>query len=98
MKEVRDALREAKELVADNWGQGKGFCPPRGGHCVLTALGKAAGPCSLTFEAADRLLVDITGSDFMGEWNDKPGRTQAEVVALFDKAILSLPVEEGVAA
>jgi hypothetical protein len=84
-EETRDVLRRAKGLVAKAWGQGDGYMPPFEGHCVITAISAAIGGPFDTCPAQLHLR-GILGEDLI-EWNDAPGRTQAEVVALFDRAL-----------
>lgn len=60
--------------------------------CALGALGKVTYQnansdwgCCDAMRAFD-LLRAATGADFTAGWNDRPGRTQEEVVATFRKA------------
>jgi 4-amino-4-deoxy-L-arabinose transferase-like glycosyltransferase len=90
--ELRQLLRQAKERVVSNWGQGNGSRPPQTAWCLITSL-RGAG---VWREDAELLLVAAAGipaNSFscpgfaLYNWNDAPGRTQAEVVALFDKVL-----------
>lgn len=88
MKPV-DVLKKARELVArpGGWCQGDVF----GGDacCALGATSSVVsddgddGPAS----DAEDILRKAIGTNRLADWNDAPGRTQAEVVAAFDKAI-----------
>lgn len=106
-EQTRNVLRKAKELVVANWGQGSGAMGPTDGHCVLTALGTAsAGQFGQPLWAehlrdATASVKDIleapdgAGCSSIAGWNDTPGRTQAEVVALFDQALAGdMPARE----
>jgi hypothetical protein len=98
---VADKLRDARALVARGWTQGafgrdvlgkatssvscNAIC-----WCASGALIKVAG----SEYAYDRLLeyFQKAGSfdprrDHIAYWNDAPERTQAQVLAAFDKAI-----------
>lgn len=61
------------------------FSGPPVCYCALGATSYAAGDNSAADSAADALLRDIVGGD-IDEWNDAPGRTQAEVVAALRSA------------
>jgi hypothetical protein len=84
----RRALLDAAELLErDGWCRGT----PKGDgrHCVLGALGLAI---RRTIEINDPCLVvlrEVTGAKpprGLVDWNDAPGRTQAEVVAALREA------------
>jgi hypothetical protein len=95
-----DVLIAAKEKVAQGWCQGsfgqiaagnplslkhaRAFCAD---GAIYAVLGNKAGQ-SVYFTVRDlfeRCVVPSRSS--IWEWNDTPGRTQAEVLAAFDKAI-----------
>lgn len=101
MTTTLETLRAARELIAKpgGWTQEffarnasgertNKFGPDAVCFCAYGAIDRAAGH---SFSEADRrfmeALFDATGRDDVADWNDAPGRTQAEVVALFDKAI-----------
>jgi hypothetical protein len=88
---VADVLKRAKALIdtPEKWGQGNGLLNPRDlgkdQLCVLTAIGAVNG-----MGVADHLLEKVTdceGPRWLGDWNDEPGRTHADVMHAFDKAI-----------
>jgi hypothetical protein len=92
--ETRQVLAAAKGLVANRWGQGDGRTPPSelygpGVVCLVTALSRATGSNSADYRPAAEALAAVLGIDpgALHVWNDAPGRTQAEVVALFDRAL-----------
>lgn len=82
-----EVLIKARKLVAKRWIQGRssdgagGFCSIGAIHAFTTRCGED-GPCSAVAKAAG-----LSSSTDLGGWNDKPGRTQAQVLAAFDKAI-----------
>lgn len=95
MKSTLDILTEARGYVAKGWTQGTlaksnenrkvSFHSPRAVcWCALGALRLAGGYYEEGQDALERLLPYETE---LFTWNDAPGRTQAEVLALFDKAI-----------
>ncbi len=91
-----DILRSARALVARGWTQGA-FARDASGNAV-----RPKDPCAIRWcadgavrsvdpypsaalAAMDRVLAPC---DFVN-WNDCPGRTQAEVLGAFDRAIES---------
>lgn len=98
-----DILKRARALVERGWCQGTYSRDERGvaslsksqdcSWCSVGALDTAAGSDSDKYLAAyDELATAITPGGDVGvvKWNDAPGRTQAEVLAMFDRAIASL--------
>lgn len=97
-----EVLREARALVAKGWCQNENAFNSEGKMvhardpsacrwCVNGALMVASGgviPCQST--AWDRIRDSNRIPLALDEWNDEPERTQAEVVAAFDRAIASL--------
>jgi hypothetical protein len=92
-------LNRAGDICADGWCQGKDKKVIDGKECrCAVAAIQAAGieiDRSKEFDAYDAMLETIrrSGFDFsphlspiVSEWNDKPDRTQAEVVVMFRKA------------
>lgn len=82
-------LERATERIARGWVQNTLRCER--GVCILGAL---AEETILDFEMEDRLLAVLGLADTVeanlrvaAEWNDAPGRTQAEVLQCFDAAI-----------
>lgn len=83
-------LRRGWERIAKGWCQGAdalsaaGRISPLSAKAVKwSASGAIEGPDPF---AARDVLMGITGCSLRA-WNDTPGRTQAEVLALFDRAI-----------
>ena len=85
MTGVADVLNGAADLIErDGWCQGT--FRDGGARCASRAIGDAAentknphGPD--WSDAAHICLRKLTGHWFVSGWNDKPGRTKAEVVA-----------------
>lgn len=94
MSNVVQVLKDARRLVAENWGQGNGLNDPKGCHCIYTAVYDVSGGVDSRFRSpALRTLcrsANLPPDGEIWDWNDAPGRTQSEVLALFDKAIASL--------
>jgi hypothetical protein len=75
----------------------QGWCPDagsdnHGGVCALIAISNSGGWTHNEFlcgkaDATTDYLREAIGQRDIVEWNDSPGRTQAEVIAAFDKAI-----------
>lgn len=97
MTEPLDILIGAREHIARGWTQGamardaEGLeCGVREAvatcFCALGAIFAAAGSHNEpALPAADRLRAELR--DDITRWNDAPGRTQAEVLAVFDRVI-----------
>jgi hypothetical protein len=96
MTAVADKLREARALIAKGWTQGtfrasrpsESVCYCLYGAINKAVLGYADADCSATFEYEEFLGKAIGREPLdLANWNDDPERTQAEVLAAFDKAI-----------
>lgn len=93
MKTAADVLTEARELLAKPgvWAQGIEAIAEayKGRACASAALGrglKVSEVGGLAHIKAHLLLRRVT-SDRIPLWNDTPGRTLAEVLSAFDRAI-----------
>ena len=93
---VAATLAEARKLIAQGWTQGKYKRVVDGVECwcISGAMGQSAPdykPRDLAFAALFRALraddFYLSSSTNLIEWNDAPGRTQEEVLALIDRAI-----------
>lgn len=94
---VADKLREARALIERGWTQGNYV--EEGCYCALGAIGMAVvgNPTAPSFMCgypaisgvvrALGLPLGLRTSSGVADWNDAPDRTQAEVLAVFDKAI-----------
>jgi hypothetical protein len=85
---VAGKLREARALIERGWCQWH-MSTADGCVCIRGALLNTFTEDEEAEERqADALLHKATGfGGYLGDWNDTPGRTQAEVLAAFDKAI-----------
>ena len=85
---ILQVLRTARERLARPGGWIQGDFERNGGFCVAGACGMELRTRSTkaTSDAISR-LEELIGRDWIDLWNDAPGRTQAEVVALVDRAI-----------
>lgn len=87
-----DVLIAARELVArpGGWCQEIDHLDDYGtvAHCAQGAIAWARPSIAAGRAALDALSV-VVGTDYpaISDWNDDPSRTQAEVVAAFDRAI-----------
>lgn len=101
---VIEALREGRARVERGWCQAV-LHAPGGASCALGALCKPA-PGQDTMEptrahgwgaiACLEAALGVQYSFDVAGWNDSPERTQADVLALYDRAI-ELAVEEALA-
>ncbi len=101
---VLDVLVDARGLVQAGWTQGAyarnaaGKCTIPSdsdavSFCALGALAKLVSRESWLFTPARKALESALGTTAVSEWNDEPGRTREEVLAVFDGAITSMSVE-----
>jgi hypothetical protein len=91
---VADMLREARGLVAQGWAQGKfrKYSPEGTCYCADGAIDEAADRADFDALYGDAIIVftraiGVKGHAHIWAWNDAIDRTQAEVLAAFDKAI-----------
>jgi hypothetical protein len=101
MNEVAEKLREARQLLSKDgaWIQGC-FSDRCGGHCAAGALMEVFGDAderfrTQTFDALLRAIPRVKTIEALWIWNDRQRRTQAEVLAAFDKAILLAESDNG---
>jgi hypothetical protein len=89
--EVLDLLRRARDLISQpgKWHQGDFYSRCRTKVCAHGAILDCGGIRSKAFLPATAILERalLQGWDDIAVYNDAPGRTQAEIVALFDRAI-----------
>jgi len=92
-KSVIEVLKEAREKIRQGWCQGG---PARDHRDATISTGDPNACKWCLFGALMAVTDDWDGpraaiKEFTGcslaEWNDAPGRTKAEVLALLDKAI-----------
>lgn len=86
------ALTAARDKVAVAWCQNEGRAPG-GSVCAAAALVENVNlepDDMITNNIAWLAFVKAIGTRNIFKWNDTPGRTQAEVVAAFDRAIADL--------
>lgn len=102
MTTVKEIMQYARNLLAREGGWTQG-CLGRDANgnevlnpddavcfCSIGALALAKQNLKATYDrvaAARNRLKEILEVDYLSAWNDAPGRTQAEVVALFDEGI-----------
>ncbi len=91
---VIQVITDARKLIAgpSDWspkGTGTACAAHMGGtRCAGMALMHATKRAGLPFEAyteAREIAYRFTNWQALGSWNDKPGRTHAEVLALLDR-------------
>lgn len=105
MKAMIDILQEAKQLVEKGWCQrtfwtdtnGEACLPKYAACCcalgalkIATNYSEFSGCNALSYYYAVEHVEKFVPGRRISSWNDMPGRTQEEVVALFDTAILNL--------
>lgn len=91
MTTTREILVKARALVERGWVQGRFSRMKRGKECfcAVGAICRAAGEAQACHRLGALKAVEdeIPQELLLSQWNDAPGRTQAEVLAAFDKAI-----------
>jgi hypothetical protein len=89
---TKEILIAAREKVAHGWCQ-REFVSDDGKLCPLGAINRLGVDRDAAQNAKHALATAIVGpphvhsSGTVMQWNDAKGRTQAEVLAAFDKAI-----------
>lgn len=78
-----DKLREARKLIKRGWCQN--HYAKNGKCCIRGALDVVGGGGNGTTLA--KLMGEAIGDHQLCMWNDAAGRTKAEVLAAFDRAI-----------
>jgi len=92
-------LLAARTLIdVEGWWNGKPSKAGRGTHCPVTAICFLNQPDSFgaffKFSIpAQKALEEAIDLKHIPTWNDAPGRTKAQVLAAFDKAISKLERE-----
>jgi hypothetical protein len=101
-----EALRRMRELLAKGWTQDC-CCRDRRGMPIETGnafavswcvIGAALTACPMNEQEALNVLRDNIGEEYdrkMRLWNDAPGRTQSEVLALMDRVIEAEEAKQG---
>jgi hypothetical protein len=88
MKTIKETLVDMKQFLQDhNWIQ-KRLEDNKGGYCLLGALCNVESedyPSSATYKFLCEHLQTPVGD--LSSWNDAPGRTKDEVLAVLDQAI-----------
>jgi hypothetical protein len=89
--ELLDDLRAAKAFVQRGWCQGSCFAPHVGGGCLFASVrdvthGWDGNP--RYHRLHDFVLAHLPDRTLsLSHWNDTPGRTQGEVIALIDECL-----------
>lgn len=99
MKSASQVLREAKALIG---APNKWFGPPEwsyshqgaGGLCAGLAIAEAEGMTGQFDCPTNVFFRNTVGSPCVATWNNKPGRTHAEVMEAFDRAIALAEADE----
>lgn len=92
-----DLLREGRERVARGWTQGAyardaagrsvyAWTPEACAWCALGAM-RGVGRSGAEYDEARATLERLTPARSVSSFNDAPTTTQADVLALFDRAI-----------
>jgi hypothetical protein len=86
MSATVEVLQAARALIdtPDKWTQGT-YDDGEGRRCIVAALDAARN--RIPERCAQGTLRATVGGEPLSQWNDAPGRTHAEVMAAFDRAI-----------
>lgn len=88
-----DVLKMARKRLASGWVQGTSVRrndDQSKSYCAVGGLTIAQIDCEASNDAycaAEKALADVIGTTEIVAWNDAAARTQAEVLATFDRAI-----------
>lgn len=93
-----EVLEAARKKIKQGWCQGSGAKSAFGSvvsfnsvhasrWCAAAAIDISCDYTPGAFTRAREIMVSMLGVDNLAAWNDTPGRTQAEVLAAFDRAI-----------
>ena len=98
MTPTQRTLVKARGYIEKGWCQGASFRRRHGkkvAWCVLGALAETHAPSQIECDAI-RLLCDVMCKQtrVLASWNDFPGRTKAQVLRAFDRAIRLAGVEK----
>jgi hypothetical protein len=74
---VTQALIAGRRRIEDGWCQG--VMRRRGAVCAIGAISRNAGALEVLYRAF--------GEGHIPKWNDTPGRSKEDVLALYDRAI-----------
>lgn len=96
IKTTKQTLIEARERISDQaaWGKGRRGLDRKFDTCCAAEAIEEAAPGFGQYEArctAFNALRRAAKCKHITGWNDAPGRTHAEVLAAFDKAIEDTP-------
>jgi hypothetical protein len=93
--EILTTLIEARRVIAAGWTQG--VWEDERGCCIMGALNLACGErvdYDVYLAAWERVRAQVPGLEgrcsTLMLWNDTAGRTQAEVLEVFDRAIAQM--------
>ena len=95
-----ETLIKARDLLAQGWCQGVAWIHNKNGgytYCIFGALEKSKDNQKALFEARDFIYGALARRQYekdIEDFNDAPGRTQAEILKLMDDAIELAKQEE----
>ena len=98
---IVEMLKRSRERIARGWCQdsyaedkeGRRTSPLSNFACAWCMMG-ALRPEGIECMAAEPFLRRLVPHHALAQFNDAPGRTQAEVLAVYDKAIAMAEAEE----
>lgn len=89
-----EALREGRARIERGWCQHHLNDPATGAVCVIGAIHLLRSANNIKSAALGFICHARDGAAHIVEWNDTPSRTQADVIALYDRAIELAVAEE----
>lgn len=95
--DVHETLTKAADLIETGWCQGTGHLRFEGAdqYCAVGAISRVTHDRGGIFSGSLKAVANVVGirDCMIVAWNDTPGRTQAEVVAVIRMAAdLAAPV------
>ena len=86
MSEGQQTLLDAADLIEKKgWIQGANWRPGRG-FCVFGAIDRVAKNDGPAFNDAVKRVYSLIEGHGIAKWNDEPGRTKEEVLAMLRRA------------
>ena len=80
------AIQQTRALCAGEGGWCQGISQDCDSGCIVWHLSALCGSHTALFHAVLDWIGQAIGTASVVDWNDAPGRTQAEVVAALDRA------------
>ena len=88
---VVDVLNRTADILEDGGWVQHAYETDKGEHCLIGAL-EVAAPYGTLYSEARNALFDVVGTSPLS-WNDMPGRTKEQVIAVVREAAANVDSE-----